>query len=452
MSVEERQTAKFLYPRDLAKFVQDRWEKVRAGWNESNGPGPEPLPPIEVLEWIISVCYQASNLKEELRPVTLRLILGDPHRFPPDQGPPRGLQPLVFDEYRSFTPDELRSLSPAAAFHRSLIGVELDPHNNPYIWGIIQSGPSWLKKLRGGRGSAGYLPPYLTIYVTGPGRVEVNCGLTTIGQLRDGRVYGPSMNVFDSKWYPRAFAEYRGELVALHNAERAIRGSDWAELDYDVTRIIGQHTTKRIITSMRSFRHGGTLIFVEPELAELLTRENPYLHLKYRFTEGPSRSRFRFLMLSIMETLASMHGKCNEDDEMLTVGWEEYAASRDEALGVLDESIFEMAHLIASLSTVDGAVILTKRWELLGFASEITCHNSDVKQVARALDLEADQVLMESTEGVGTRHRSVYRFCNQHRGSIGVVASQDGDVRIVRWMDGRVTYWDHQATTNSVDF
>jgi hypothetical protein len=157
-------------------------------------------------------------------------------------------------------------------------------------------------------------------------------------------------------------------------------------------------------------------------------------------------------MLSIMETLASMHGKCKEDDEMLTVGWNEYAASRDEALGVLDESIFEMAHLIASLSTVDGAVILTKRWELLGFASEISCHNSDVKQVARALDLEADQVLMESTEGVGTRHRSVYRFCNQHRGSIGVVASQDGDVRIVRWMDGRVTYWDHQATTNSLDF
>jgi len=455
MSVDEKQSTQHSYPKDLARFVYERWErdtKELAESHASHGERPDALPPLEVLEWIISTCYQASLLSEERRPVALRLILGDPTRFPTDSGPPTGLQPLVFEERLPFTPEELRALSPAAVFHRSLVGVSLDQDNTPHIWGIVQSGPNWMKALRGGRGASGHLPPHLVIYVTGPGRIEVNCGLNTIGQLSDGAVFGRSMNIFDSKWYAEAFAPIRAEVVSLHNAERAMRGRDWAELDPQLIKVVGQHMTKRIIASMRNSHHGGTLIFVPPEMANELEAKNPYINVKYRFHESAARSRFRLLLLQIMEQLAVYFGQEGKNPESKPIGWREYALSRNEGLTVLGESIFEMGHLIASLSTIDGAVLVTKRWELLGFGGEILCGDADISYVARALDLEGDNVIMESAVGVGTRHRSVFRFCSEHHDAIGIVASQDGDVRIVAWKGDCVTYWDHQAIRTSLDF
>ena len=54
-----------------------------------------------------------------------------------------------------------------------------------------------------------------------------------------------------------------------------------------------------------------------------------------------------------------------------------------------------MSHLIASLANVDGAVVLTKRFEILGFGAEIAGELPHVTEVRRALDLEADRFVTE---------------------------------------------------------
>jgi DNA integrity scanning protein DisA with diadenylate cyclase activity len=66
--------------------------------------------------------------------------------------------------------------------------------------------------------------------------------------------------------------------------------------------------------------------------------------------------------------------------------------------------------------------------------------------VARALDIEADQVEMELSEGVGTRHRAAYRLCQELHDAFAIVISQDGDVRLVKWHNGSVTYWTQAPT------
>ncbi|WP_166395090.1 diadenylate cyclase [Rubrobacter marinus] len=102
-----------------------------------------------------------------------------------------------------------------------------------------------------------------------------------------------------------------------------------------------------------------------------------------------------------------------------------------------------MAHLIAGLSAVDGAVVMTKRFEILGFGAEISGALPPARTVARALDPEGERVRRESTDGVGTRHRSAYRLCGALPGSVAVVVSQDGGVRFVTRKDGEITYWNH---------
>jgi hypothetical protein len=91
---------------------------------------------------------------------------------------------------------------------------------------------------------------------------------------------------------------------------------------------------------------------------------------------------------------------------------------------------------------VDGAVVMTKRFEIVGFGGEISGLLPPVRKVRHAPDLEAARTVVESTEGVGTRHRSAYRMAAALPGAVG--GGQPGRRHKVRHEQGRhPTYWDH---------
>lgn len=412
------------YPRDLALFVRERW-------GEAAGLLPQP----EVLERILSACYQASLLREEERQISFRLVLAGPERFVADDSPPSGPHRLEFPRSRPFEVEELRRLAPAAPFDRSLIGVKLD--GEPGIWGLVHTG----RRRGAGDGQPGVpMPPDApVVLVGGPGRIEVRRGSSdTVARLAEGRLSGSAATVYDSAWLPAAFATVRGELMELHLAARAEAKEPWAELDGGVTRKMAQRMVRRLIQAVRDSRHGGTIIIVSPELADELAGENRYVRLKYRFADDEPRRRFRVLIVGLTNALARTYGLAGHE----TVGWSEYEASRGGELSGFEEAILEFSHLVAGLAAVDGAVVMTKRFELLGFGGEISGDLLDVKTVARALDVEGDRVVMESPEGVGTRHRSAYRLAAALPEAVIVVLSQDGSARFVKGNAGQVTYWD----------
>ena len=122
--------------------------------------------------------------------------------------------------------------------------------------------------------------------------------------------------------------------------------------------------------------------------------------------------------------------------------WQSYSASTAPEILAVDEWLNELAHTIAGLADVDGAVVMSKRLEVMGFGGEIVGDLPDVPIVMRASDLEGEVREEEATDGVGTRHRSVYRLCAEIHDALGIVVSQDGGVRLVGVKDGAVTYWD----------
>ncbi len=425
------------YPHDLASYVRERWDDAI--------PGADPLPDPAVLETLISACYQASLLREEERAVMFRMILCDPDRLPTREGPPSGLHKLEFPEPRPFDIQELRRLSPAANYYRLLVGVRFDEERGLRIWGLVHSGPRWLRAHQGGRDAPPPLPSALIVRVSGPGRIAVDCGSYVVGRLDGGELSDSTMNVYDSRWLPDTFAPVRAELAEIHSKarERAQEkyGEVWAPMDNDVTRIIGQHTVKRVVSAVRNSHHGGTLVIVPPNLADVIL-EDRYVALKYKFAEEEPRRRFRTLIVSAMNTLAESHGRGGAPSGEEAVGWKAYEASSDEKLSDFDEAIFEVAHLIASLAAVDGAVVMTQRFELLGFGGEISGGLPGVETVSKALDIEGDETTQEPAEGFGTRHRSAFRLCDALPDVIAVVISQDSNVRFVKQKDGAVTYWD----------
>src|SRR6188508_2254210 len=114
------------YPSELAALVLTRWHEATAA-----GLINLPAPAISTLARVLSICYQATLLREEGRPVTFRLALGEPEAF-----------------------------DPAAGFSRSLIGATLSGAGQE-IWGVIHSGTQWLQSVRGGRETEQTIPPVL---------------------------------------------------------------------------------------------------------------------------------------------------------------------------------------------------------------------------------------------------------------------------------------------------
>jgi DisA bacterial checkpoint controller nucleotide-binding len=431
------------YPDQLAEFVRERWGELHAGGAPGASAPMCPLPDHEALTGILSTAYQATLLREEERPVTFRIIVSSPEAFAQDAGPPDGLQRLVFTRPRPLDPHELRRLSPAAKYHRSLIGVHRNAEGDYVIWGMLQSGPRWLDSVRGSRRALPTLPAAkLVVHGTGPGQVAVASGSVTLGEIRGGSINAPAIDLFSSKWLSAMFRAERHELDVLHDEARRSVTEAWADLDEDLTRTLSQQMVKRLIATVRSVHHGGTLVILPTDRAQDEVTTG-ILQLKYAFDDAEPRRRFRTLLLAVMRALAESN-PAPSGEPRAPIGWRAYGSSDNRALALLDEAVFEISHLIAALADVDGAVVLTKRFEVLGFGAEIGGgHYEEIRTVRRAVDLEGDETEAETIEGVGTRHRSAYRLCSRVHDALVVVVSHDGTVRFVTWKNGAVTYWDH---------
>ncbi len=425
----------YAYPPQLAQFLRHGWE--------TTGDAPRGLEASQ-LERVLTVAYQASLLRDEGRSVRLRIVIARPEEFDAQAGPPTGLQPLVFDQRLPCSPEELRRLSVAAKYHRTLVGVCADgTAGASVIWGIVQSGPGWIQVSQGGRGPAPTPPDSaLVIRILGPGRLAVDRGSRTIAELRAGVVGGPGMDVFRSRWLPARFAAARADIAVRHAEARARAegtGERWADLEPDLLRVVSQAMVRRFLTAMVSAHHGGTVIILSGEDATAAVQGAGPLRMKYAFVQDEPRRRYGRLIEALMVAIARAGGEAG----LATVDGHSFATLRGEELLSLRDAIFEMSQLIAALSETDGAVVMTRSFELLGFGAEIVGELPDVRQVARALDLEAEETASEPLIADGTRHRSAYRLCSRLPEALVTVVSQDGGVRFIAWQRDMVTFWDH---------
>lgn len=431
------------YPRELVGFLGEHWEDPdlsgEVTYREEDGP-PDRLPEEDILEQLISTCYQSSLMREEERSVNFRLILREPERFAPEEGPPEGFHRLLFTAPRPFSEYELRRISPAVDFYRALIGIRIDPAEGLQIWGMVYSGPRWIHSIFGGRKISRPLPPSPVIHVIGPGRINVYRGSVMVASLNGGQINAPSMDIFNARWMAESFADARNDFIETHQNSRTRATRPWANLEANFIRTLAKQVVKRIINTIRNSRHGGTIVYLPPDQAAELCCSNHYMTVKYQFGEEEPRRRFRTLMVKIMNTFAEI--AADEENPEKHVGWNDYVNTSSENIAILDESLFEFAHLVAGLAAIDGAVIMSKRHEVLGFGAVISGDIDKVETVAKALDIEGDLTVQVRSEEVGTRHRAAYRLCHELHDALAIVISQDGTVRVIKWHNGQVTYWD----------
>jgi DisA bacterial checkpoint controller nucleotide-binding len=413
-----------VYPPDLARYVADHWPNDGA-----------PLMDAELLCEALSVAFQASLTSEEGRATRFRLLLTPADRLPESGVPNEGVLRLEFERDRPLTADELRRLSPAAPFEVALIASHV-VDDQLRIWGIAHSGPAWLNPTWGGRGPVPNWTYDPIIHVTGPGQVAVRCAGKLVGAIERGALVDGFVDVFQSDWLPALFAAER-ELVRREHSVLQSRTLAPTEADHSLVGMVGQHMLRRAIQLIRNARHGGMILVADAESGSVVLDG---LRLKYRFSDNEPARRYRTLLFQILDRVAARTTKAS-------VGWSDFALDDSLELERLERAVFELSRVIGGLAGIDGAVVLDKRLQLVGFGAEVSSDLPSPDRVWRALDLEANERLPESVENVGTRHRAAYRFAQQHPRGLAIVISQDGGVSFVAQREGRrVVYWEQSVS------
>jgi hypothetical protein len=91
---------------------------------------------------------------------------------------------------------------------------------------------------------------------------------------------------------------------------------------------------------------------------------------------------------------------------------------------------------LAGLTAVDGATLVTDRYDLLAFGAKITRRpgSSVVEDTIVTEPVEGGQIeRMHPGQLGGTRHFSAAQFVHDQRNAVALVASQDGRFTIFAW-------------------
>jgi hypothetical protein len=413
------------YPPDLTRYIEAHW------------PRETPLDlPTALLDDALSAAFQASLMAEEARSTRFRLLLTAPERLPDSGAPNHGVLRLSFDHSRPLNADELRRLAPAVPFETALIGARTE-QGKLRIWGVAHSGPAWLAPAWGGRSAVPNWTYDPIIHVTAPGQLAVRCAGQLIGALERGLLVDAALDVFDSNWLPAMFARER-EVVQEEHAALQTRVASPTSVEHSLIGKVAQQMLRRAIQLVRGARHGGLILIVDARGGA----ERPALRglrLKYSFAQDEPSHRYRTLLFQILEAVAAT-------TEKESVGWLDFASNQSAYFEELEQAVFEQSRVLANLAAIDGALVLDKRFGVLGFGAEVSAELPTPERVWRATDTEGQVRSQEDIENVGTRHRAAYRFVNDHPDGLAVVISQDGGVSFVANRERQVVFWEQSVS------
>jgi hypothetical protein len=112
------------------------------------------------------------------------------------------------------------------------------------------------------------------------------------------------------------------------------------------------------------------------------------------------------------------------------------------------EALARAVDVVAGLTAVDGATIITDRYELLAFGAKIGRRDGSprIEAVTVTEPIEGSVATsINPTEMGGTRHMSAAQFVHDQRDAVALVASQDGHFTVFAWSPCETTVHAHRV-------
>jgi hypothetical protein len=417
---------------DLARAVDKRLK--REG---------ESSPGLRILRDILEVVYFASLKTEEGKPLQLRIALVNPRD--PDPGkPPRPradrwkIMPLA--KQLPFTVPTLVKLSKAADPWSSSLAVYFDSEGIPFVWGLIDQTIHFNTMLFR-ETESGYAPPGLfQVVTTGTADLTIYREYGFVARLAQDNLLGTQSNVFwEGPVHDRLWIGIEKYLAAIFARQQNHHSPGWED-DWTGTlteKWIG--TLCRILLGIQRYRHGGAL---------LLTRSNAELDIKYKinYSRLPksliSRGIASIRMTRARQKIVEDYFDTRKIRMPITLYLDESIAESDGE--DFQDEITGCVRFVSSLSCVDGLILASPDLSIRGFGVEIRTKNEvDSVYLAPRPKARASSLRRLDPNHYGTRHRSMMRYCAAHKNSVGFVVSQDGEIRAMTRVAGRLVMWEN---------
>jgi len=198
---------------------------------------------------------------------------------------------------------------------------------------------------------------------------------------------------------------------------------------------------RRLLLRVQNMRHRGAFLMTSDQ-------KQGGLLVKHKISYGRLRTALQRQAVANAEQsiasgiIADEYMEKDVEDMPIYLHVDDVVAGYD-----LEEIRNELAGVIwftSLLTRVDGLVLLDPNLEVQGFGVEITV-SEEPSEIYAAGDLWASEWFLRKVDyqHYGTRHRSMMRYCTKFPGSVGFVISQDGDVRVMTKVDGRLVIWEN---------
>lgn len=419
------------YPRHLAKYVSARLVG-------ENGR----CPPETVLTTLFETLYFASLKTDEGRPCRFTLNYMDPRDettgtdWTADRWTAvRFEQPLPFDVRT------LAKLADAADPSVSSLAVFSDDRGDIFVWGLVDQELRYADYTSLDSGEIPRRPGLFQAKINGVGNVSAYQDYTLIGSLEHDTLVAQYHDVIRS-----------GPIHELLKASMRSTYGSFTELDPSkglsanheienelLTRSL--NAICRILLNIQQYRHGGGVL-ITPDSTPRAANVKYKLHYDRLPKAIASFVRAQLTRKRLQRDIAD-HFRGRDRSALPRRLHEDHKTQRGQ-LETHKNEILGCVRFIASLSRVDGFVILDKSLVVHGFGVELRA-DSNLSEIWRARDSRAQPRLMKigHLEEYGTRHRAMIRYCFEIPGTIGFVVSQDGDIRAMTRVGDKLVFWEN---------
>jgi hypothetical protein len=428
----------YAFPEELTNQVVDRW---RTFVSRHASPAP-PLPGPNALRYLLETAFFASLEREERRDLRFALVCA-PGVDIPREGTDE-LVPLVeLQAPRPLTVDALRSLAPAVNPSNAAILVrcpadEDDPRGCE-ISGILSVG-SHLARTRRGRSYYQKPAPYaLIIDVRDAGELHIYRGAIKLASLKAGQLHD-QLASSELEFLPISGILAEGGKRLAGRVQAPVGEHERETADFEWTALL--NTILNVVNGVHEHGHGGTLLLVAPGAEATLP-----IRLKFDVAGRTTLLADRFVgFLNARHELA----EARERDK--ASGTQDPGAlwHLQNATFIAEEDLADAADLVARLSGIDGALVLSSDLRIIGFAAEILVSATvpiAAFEVVGSAHRPKDWRVVEG-DRFGMRHRSALRAVTVADRTAAFVVSQDGAVSFFWKQDGRVLLKRHVNTGN----
>jgi hypothetical protein len=416
------------YPSHLAKLVAARLASEYGV-----------APPEAVLTRLLETLYFASLKTDEGRPILCTVNYVDPDDplgVLPTERPPDCWSHVPFDRPLPFDVRTLAKLARAADPAVSSLAVYRDRKNKLFIWGMVDQEPRHSDYITLDAPGSPARPGLFQATITGVGNISVYRNDGLIGSLEQNTLVEEYHDVLWSGPVHDLLVGYlRGYLRDTAIAAPGPTAPPELESELLMRWI---NAICRILMNIQHYRHGGGL---------LITPHTSFegLNVKYRICYDRLLHALRSMVESRAQHAATAlpeSGPLGDPAVLPYAG--PAAATSPRELDAHKNEVLGAIRFIAALTCVDGFVLLDERMVVHGFGVEVRTDNllSDI-HVAR--DSHANPKLLRSAEltQYGTRHRAMMRYCYDKPGSLGLVVSQDGDIRAMTRIEDMLVLWEN---------